>query len=716
MAGRPKKKKKIETIEDQVASSGLDKRNLYTERICVDDTTQDAEVELVRMDSFPYMRFPYEFFNSMQSMVMPHIASDNVNHLVVCSPTSSGKTYVAEAAIAHANHFGYKGIYLSPLKALSNEKLMEWTDKEHDYTRMGRKVAILTGDFQKTEAKMNEIANSDMIVMTSEMLNSVTRLYSPTNPASQWLLRVGVIVIDEAHLIAEEERGDKLEALIMLLTEINPMVRIVALSATLPNVSDFAKWLSVLTGRKTEMIVSKFRPIPLEKHFCEYLPVSRKTAEVEQQITEMVDYVMAQNPEACYLIFVTSKAFGKKLSAHLSGAGNKNFFFSADLSKTERNSLHARYNAREFNTLIATNALAWGVNTPAKIVIVTSTRMGIGKKVSTATLNQEAGRAGRPQYDKEGKVFYFIPNCFFTEDFDRILSGEPIMSQMIDADVLAFHVLAEIHHGRIKDTFDLISWHKRSFAALQTAPLQEYHAEMVMNRLEKCEMIKRNDDGTYKITYLGTVTYQMYMRPEDMYGWKHGFEMLFRKINCKEIVGEHEIDKESCRILARTVASQKMYYSKYEQEHMNLVRGGISGKDGWNKIADCYMALLNPEPYPFLMKNLMDQLLMDSNRVFGALKRVMPQNKFFLEDLENRIRYGVPKYMLELCRIDGIGGKKAHKLWDAGIRTIRDFVNNHLKTKEVLGEATFNGSYQSAAELLGMQVNQDAILQRVGMQ
>ncbi len=165
-------------------------------------------------------------------------------NMVIAIPTASGKTLIAELAMVKEVLEGGKCLYTVPLRALANEKFEEFRRWEE----IGIEVGIATGDY---ESKDEWLSNRDIVVATAEKADSLLR-----NRAS-WIRDVTCLVVDEIHLIDSANRGAVLEVLIAKMRRINPELRIIALSATIPNAEEIAEWLDA------ELVRSDWRPVPL---------------------------------------------------------------------------------------------------------------------------------------------------------------------------------------------------------------------------------------------------------------------------------------------------------------------------------------------------------------------------------------------------------------------------------------------------------------------
>jgi ATP-dependent RNA helicase HelY len=164
--------------------------------------------------------------------------------VLVAAPTGAGKTVVGEFAAYYALQAGKKCFYTTPIKALSNQKYSEFV------TKFGEdRVGLLTGD-----TSIN--GDAEILVMTTEVLRNM--LYA----ASNTLVNLGCVVMDEVHYLADKFRGAVWEEVLIHLME---SVQVISLSATVSNAEEFGEWLGEVRG-ETEVIVSEIRPIPLFQH------------------------------------------------------------------------------------------------------------------------------------------------------------------------------------------------------------------------------------------------------------------------------------------------------------------------------------------------------------------------------------------------------------------------------------------------------------------
>ena len=171
-------------------------------------------------------------------------ALEDGHGVLVCAPTGAGKTVVGEFAVHLALAEGLKCFYTTPIKALSNQK---YNDLVARYGPAA--VGLLTGD-----TSVN--GDAQVVVMTTEVLRNM--IYA----GSRQLDRLGYVVMDEIHYLADRFRGAVWEEVILQLPE---HVALVGLSATVSNAEEFGDWLVTVRG-DTAVVVDEHRPVPLWQH------------------------------------------------------------------------------------------------------------------------------------------------------------------------------------------------------------------------------------------------------------------------------------------------------------------------------------------------------------------------------------------------------------------------------------------------------------------
>ena len=380
--------------------------------------------------------------NRIQTKCFPTAFEDDGN-MLICAPTGSGKTNVA--MLAMLREIGknrnpetgeimlddFKIVYIAPLKALVQEQVGNFGKRLEPY---GVKVSELTGDRQLTK---QQIADTQIIVTTPEKWDVITR--KATDMSYTNLVRL--IIIDEIHLL-HDDRGPVLESIvsrtIRKIEQTGDPVRLVGLSATLPNYRDVASFLRVDPIKGLFHFDGSYRPCPLRQ---EFIGVTDKKAIKQLKMMNDVCYtkVMEQvgKNRQQMLIFVHSRKETAKTAKYIrdkaleletigqilrSDAGTREVLTEeantvtdrdlkdimpygfgihhAGMSRTDRTSVEDLFADGMLQVLVCTATLAWGVNLPAHTVVIKGTQIYSPEKGSWVELSpqdvlQMLGRAGR---------------------------------------------------------------------------------------------------------------------------------------------------------------------------------------------------------------------------------------------------------------------------------------------------------------------------------
>lgn len=166
---------------------------------------------------------------------------------IVCSPTGSGKTLVAELAMLDSIlNKKRRVIYIVPLKALASEKYKEF------YESYGDKLKIRLSIGEMKNEKYNY--DYDLLITTSEKLDSLIR------HDRSFLENLGLLIVDEIHLLNDEKRGPTLEVILTIFKVKYRGIRIIGLSATIGNATEIANWLDA------DLIEDDWRPVELQHY------------------------------------------------------------------------------------------------------------------------------------------------------------------------------------------------------------------------------------------------------------------------------------------------------------------------------------------------------------------------------------------------------------------------------------------------------------------
>lgn len=652
--------------------------------------------------AFPYASFPFEHFNPVQSR-FAEFFGEAANSLIAAA-TSAGKTCVAEMALSHeirAN--GGKGMYLSPLRALTQEKIDDWSEKSHHFSDL--KLSICTGDYRLTPERQQELAESQLILMTNEMLASRTRNFESEN--NTFLRDLRVLVVDESHLIGTD-RGPSLEAALMKFTALNPECRLVLLSATMPNVSQLAEWVTKLTDRKTYVLRSDYRPCPLARHFIPYedkgWKYDQKEAEKVLTALEIVQYYDQDK----FLIFAHTKRTGELMCRQLKAVDIECYFHNADLDKSKRIKVERRFREDpSLRVIVATSTLSAGLNMPARRVIVLGCHCGLNP-VPPSMIAQMCGRAGRPRFDPRGDAYILVPKSEEDKFREYVRKVEAIQSQMVNTEnrsfkTLAFHLVSEINQGTVKTKTDIFNWYERSLAALQLKDLDDDLVERMIAAL-KARGIVYEEDGEYKTTIVGRLSSCFYYQPFDVADWKQNFSVLFDE-------NKEQDDHWIAMALSNVDTVRLGIVNSQEREQIgdffhdvlkpDLKRalgqkGGFA--DSTVKHAFCYFSAMNGAINPVLAATTRG-LQQDFSRLTELLQALDSSMKWgrkdYLKKLAKRITYGVEWKLLDLCELPGVGAVKARKLYNATLTSL-----DKVATKPHIVRLALDCSLEKAEEIV----------------
>lgn len=668
----------------------------------------NPETMCVRTDSISNLiTYPFSHLNPMQSLVVDVLPQDC--NVVITAPTAAGKTVAIELFTAWALKHGGVAMSLFPLKALTDEKLTDWQDPRHDFSKCS--IIPITSDYALTAARSLDLNSSDIIVATSEMLDSKTRNFKN----NAWLDRLSVLAIDETHLIGSESRGPRLESALMRFLHHKPDCRVVLLSATVPNKDHLVQWLNNISAKKTVLIESQYRPCKLNKHlvmFQDGVVSARSQYEAIENIRmEAVLLQMQKNIQDQHLIFTGHKLWGYNFKNYLEKQGYEADFHSADLPKSRRLYIENRFKSGDLRYVISTTTLAWGVNLPARRVILAHTAYGMNP-MEICDIEQIVGRSGRPGYDTQGDAYIMIPSSMYDVESKRISGGFTVKSNICSVPNLIFNAVSEIMNGHIKTRNDFSDWYKRTLAYVQGIDLPKEIIDKVFDVLEQKRMIVQEDDGKgniiYKVSHLGQVASLMYHNPLDVYDWYMNFdkiECINPSIQDKDYIAKR-INANICMALASCFEYKvnRPFISRAESDTDNVKEFAkiVGGKpNAVIKVAACYYSMMTGKGIDSALIGTSEQLKADLKRTLATMKLMHERygksasKKGFQYDasewnmLYYRIMYGVPAEYCGLVCVEGIGKQYAKRLFHSGISSPKDIKNNPDVCTKLLGEKTY---------------------------
>ena len=512
--------------------------------------------------------------NAMQSLVFES-AYFSTNNVLVCAPTGAGKTNIALMCVLRTlkscmdeNNVitgAFKIIYVAPMKALASEVTDKFSARLH---YLGINVRELTGDMQLTR---NEIAKTHVIVTTPEKWDVVTR------KTDSIAALVKLLILDEIHLL-DDERGAVLESIVArTLRQVErsqSTIRIIGLSATLPNHVDVARFLNVPEGHYYKFD-GEYRPVPLEMRFIGVKDVVNTEETLNFLLEACYDKVVEQvRNDKQVLIFVHSrkdtiktaqqlidlarardtlrdfeccaspqsiKEVGKSRNRDLVGLFDYGFgIHNAGMLRKDRNLSEKLFKAGDVKVLVTTATLAWGVNLPAHAVIIKGTSVydssaGNYKDLGVLDVQQIFGRAGRPDYDTSGLGVIITTQNKLSFYLDMLITQRSIESRFLSN--LEDELNAEVALGTVSSIAEAILWLRYTYFYVRGRrnPLAYGFSTDVMesdgkylkaietrltaaaNNLTEWKMVRFDPrNGTINSTFLGRTASHYYIKSESI--------------------------------------------------------------------------------------------------------------------------------------------------------------------------------------------------------
>ena len=669
-------------------------------------------------------------FNPMQKQVLE---KGLTNSLVISSPTASGKTIALELFALHSIlSESKKVIYCCPLRALASEHFNDFKKKYSEKLKI--RAAISTGDF---DSSSKYLANFDIIYSTFEKVDSLTR-----NNA-QWLKNIGLLVVDELHEL-DSDRGPVIELIITKLKLINPNLKILSLSATIPNAKELSQWL------KTDLIVSDFRPVKLEEgvYFNEEIKFPKKqlpVIEYKSDLESLINDTLLKQKQA--LVFCSTRKISlstaKKLSsltldslsleekAFLKKQAQKALnvlespteqcrilaslieegiaFHNAGLLTKQRHIVEELFREGNLKVLCATSTLFAGVNLPAFRVIIPSLyRYGNfgSERISVREYKQSVGRSGRPKFHESGEGIIIARNELEVDELmEDYVQGEiePINSKLGVEPVLRMHLLSSIASNFVFDLASLEQFFSQTFYAFQYKDLEQLFIQLnrLLKELQEMGFIEC-DEKSFKATLLGKRVSELYLDPVS--GFKlinylkkekiSEFGILFLLNDCFELMPL--LNAPSAK--EAELWEQIQDFSKLLP--IDLEKQMFFDQDLLEKFFSSQMfdAWINEKPDDLLSKEFKIQpgILHSKLRITDwlvyccvELSKLLKKEQHIpiLIKLRKRLKHGVKEELVLLTELKGIGRVRGRRLFDSGFKRIADLKQaNIVDLARILGQ------------------------------
>ncbi|KAK1273205.1 hypothetical protein QJS04_geneDACA008017 [Acorus gramineus] len=555
-------------------------------------------IEIKELDDFAQTAFHgYKSLNRIQSRIYQATYNTNEN-ILVCAPTGAGKTNIAMIAILHEvrEHFKegflhkneFKIVYVAPMKALAAEVTATFS---HRLAPLNLAVRELTGDMQLSKKELEE--TQAMIVTTPEKWDVITRKSSDMSLS----MLVKLLIIDEVHLL-NDDRGPVIEALVARtlrqVESTQSMIRIVGLSATLPNYREVAQFLRVNTETGLFFFDSSYRPVPLAQQYVGisennivhrnmmlnsicydkvidslkqgyqamvFVHSRKDTGKTARTMIEMAqksgDLELLRNdthPQFALIKKDVQKSRNREVAELFeNGVG----IHHAGMLRADRGLTERLFSDGLLKVLVCTATLAWGVNLPAHTVVIKGTQLydpkaGGWRDLGMLDVMQIFGRAGRPQFDKSGEGIIITTHDKLAHYLRLLTSQLPIESQFISS--MRDNLNAEVALGTVTNVKEACAWlgYTYLFIRMKSNPLaygiswNEVIADPTLTSkqrslitdaaraLDKAKMMRFDEkSGNFYCTELGRIASHYYIQYSSVETYN---EMLRRHMNDSELI------------------------------------------------------------------------------------------------------------------------------------------------------------------------------------
>lgn len=654
-----------------------------------------------------------------QQDVVDHGMLDLGFSVILSLCTGAGKTTLAEMGIDRALARGERAIYLTPLKALAEEKIEAWKGRWP-----GRKIGIFTGDYDNATLPV-AYSDAEILICTYERLDGILRHWQRH---LQWLAKVGLVVVDEFHLLMDASRGPRLEGSISRLMRVNPFARVMGLSATASNHAELAAWLGGVSYH------SSWRPVPLKHEVRRF----KKLADKPGMVVDIVAETAGEGGQT--LVFVSSRRRAEQLAAEVAAAGHPAGHHHAGLGLALRRTIEADFRAGRLACLIATPTLEMGLNLPCRTVVIADNTRFTGESFEPLPVwnyLQRAGRAGRPGQDGAGRAILLAPSWGKGKlpDYGKA-QPEPIRSHLGKPANLAEQLLIEVA-SRACRTRDQLSqaFLPTTLAYRQQPMLREVFARCLDDLLSS-GLMTEDEKGILNPTPVGwvavrhqlapaTAKHLLALRDLDQQRTMTGFDLLLHHCWDAGLQPQLPAQIEVIEALEDMVCEIPSHLldapAPAEIAPYRCAGGVLMATLAWQTVqgADLEGVCERLDVYPYdaeVLREGLVRLLQASADLHAAADPVDDPEQARMRELlcgpslTSRLRrlalqleHGLAGEAVLLTLIPGCGGTLARRLLDVGINDLEDLANESpedLAAIQGIGPKRAGAWIEAAGELV----------------
>ncbi|MHB8604372.1 MAG: DEAD/DEAH box helicase [Thermoplasmatota archaeon] len=654
-----------------------------------------------------------ELWPSQEKAAPIAVAGGNV---MLAVPTASGKSLVAYLAILSRLLKGGKALYIVPLRALAAEK---FEDLRELCAPLGLRASLSIGDLDDADPGLGKF---DVIIATSEKADALMR------HRAKFIEDLSCVVADEVHLLGDADRGPTLEVLLTRIKQRNPRAQLVALSATIANSKQVAKWLGAAHVETT------WRPVTLREGVHWGAAVHYTDNTKERVASDLDDPTLALTEDSVraggqVLVFVNTRKSTEALAEKLASATKGSLsaesraalaaaaaeiktaegatsvearlaraisggaaFHHAGLTNTHRAMVERLFKQGHLKALSATPTLAAGINLPARRVIVRDLWRFADdgqQPIPVLEYKQMAGRAGRPKYDKVGEAITLAKaedqRAEIVENY-LLAPPEKMDSQLGRENVLRAHILSSVATGFVRDEAELKEFWRHTFFAEEFDLWRlEEESTRVIDFLLENELLSQSGDA-FKATKFGKRVSELYIDPlsavelkkalaaagaRDItpFGWLHVVAHTpdVRPLFARRTDGWLEAEAVERRSQFVTPPPEGRFGME-DEFFLNELKTALLFED-WiaERSEEDLVKKYGAYPGDVFQKVEAADWILHAGAEIARL--FAPARSRELKELATRTRYGAKAELLPLLKFRGIGRYRARQLWGANFKS-----------------------------------------------